>query len=48
MWKAVLQPCDRILLKLFISKEDLFMIEYWKANDFCVLKEKLMPVQIKV
>ena len=23
------------------------MIEYWKNNDFCILKEKMMPVQIK-
>lgn len=40
MWKAVPQPCDRILLKLFISKEDSFMIEYWKNNDFYIFKEK--------
>ena len=23
------------------------MIEYWKNNDFCILKEKMMPIQIK-
>ena len=23
------------------------MIEYWKNNNFCILKEKKMPIQIK-